>query len=254
MAEAKGKSVWTWVAIGCGGLLVLGLLAAGAVAFFTVRMVKTIERDLEDPVARTEKALDMLHGSALPEGYQVEMVFSLPMGLVDLVMIEGRGRHADAGGRKEQFFYLDGLRASNELGRFYSGSADATEALEYIDTQIDSGEVLGRDRLNIGDLDVVYVTVRGEVHPQVAMDIGGVRGGNPQWGGQLDTDDELTGEPSISALMFMDCPDDSRMRIAVWIAPDVEPDRPTGEADFTGTPADPTALTRFLGHFDLCRG
>jgi len=57
----------------------------------------------------------------------------------------------------------------------------------------------------------------------------------------------------VHSLLLVDCPQDQRMRMGIWFAPDPNPQAPLATADFQGTPADVPALTAFLGHFHLCR-
>lgn len=56
----------------------------------------------------------------------------------------------------------------------------------------------------------------------------------------------------INAMMLVDCPEDARLRMAVWFGPDPDPGAPARSANLRGSPADEEAVRAFMGHFRLC--
>ena len=59
-------------------------------------------------------------------------------------------------------------------------------------------------------------------------------------------------EDQVGAVFLVRCPDDTKLRFGVWLAPDPAPDVPLQEADLTGTPADPQQLEQFISGLRLC--
>jgi hypothetical protein len=59
-------------------------------------------------------------------------------------------------------------------------------------------------------------------------------------------------EHGLGALVMIDCQNSDRVRLGNWFGPDPAPDMPPGEADFTGTVADPNAIQRFVAPFRVC--
>ena len=53
--------------------------------------------------------------------------------------------------------------------------------------------------------------------------------------------------------MLVDCPRDTRMRMAIWFGPDPTPEARAESASFAGSLADEDALRESMGHFSLCR-
>lgn len=60
------KSPWVYIAIGCGGLIVLALLGLVGVGVFGYRKVKQLEAELKDPAARAAKVAAVMGGDLPP--------------------------------------------------------------------------------------------------------------------------------------------------------------------------------------------
>jgi hypothetical protein len=41
--------------------------------------------------------------------------------------------------------------------------------------------------------------------------------------------------------------------MGIWFGPDPSPDTPASDTDFSGTPADESAVREFMSHFHICR-
>lgn len=56
--QKQGMSPWAWVAIGCGGLLVLGGLVFAVVGYFLYGKAREVAREMEeDPIAATSRII-----------------------------------------------------------------------------------------------------------------------------------------------------------------------------------------------------
>ena len=59
---------------------------------------------------------------------------------------------------------------------------------------------------------------------------------------------------TVTAMMLFDCPQDDRMRVAVWFESDEESEDADGAEAWisTGTPADPAEIAAFSNHLRPC--
>jgi hypothetical protein len=234
--EKKTTSPWVYVGIGCGVLLVLGVVALAAIGYGAFRWGKQVEKDIKDPATRTAKVKAVLGADTLPDGYHAVMGMSIPLVMEMAILTD---REPDADGR---------VRGHNERGfmyfRFLSGGSNEKELRDYFEGKTNDDSVLRRNHVNIrvggqqvirrgvvetNGYPVMYLAQRGDMQMNEARSEG------------------------VHSLLLVDCPQDARMRMGIWFGPDPDPQAPVATANFEGTPADEKALRAFLGHFHLCR-
>ncbi len=116
----------------------------------------------------------------------------------------------------------------DELRDYFEGRTLDPDVLRENNINIDIDEIINRGVIPRDDGDLLYVTQRGSVSTR------GYSG------------------KGITALVLVDCPQDSRSRMAIWFAPDPSPDSPVDELELAGTPADEAELGRFMQQFRFC--
>ena len=213
MSDSDGRSPWFYVAIGCGGMLFVLLVVVGLLTWVGVRTVKTISREMTDPVAREARALELLGAEALPTGYHAGPALSVPW-IFDLVVLGDA--EPDAGGQipddaEHQFIYMEVIRGGREWSEFVEGKGDPFDVLDGGNFNVERGESIQRADLRIGNQEIVFVSEHGSVQSEHGETEG------------------------LLSLMFIRCSDDKRMRLAIWIGPDPHPELSVGEADFSGS-------------------
>jgi hypothetical protein len=124
------------------------------------------------------------------------------------------------------FIYFSMLgqgRDQQELRDYFEGKTDDAEVLRRHKIQVRSHGTIRRGSLSLDGFVALYLAQRGEVH------FGRSR------------------QDGITTTVLLQCPSDSRTRMGLWFGPEgPKPD------DYTGTPADESALRAFLGHFHPC--
>ena len=235
MTRDDRTSPWVYVGIGCAAAVVLGILAVAGVAFVGYRWAKDVERSFKDPVARTERAKEVLGCEELPEGYHAIGAFRIPF-LVEVALLSDREpssekRH-DLGERG--LVYARFLRMfpgqKQELREYLEGKRERTDVLVRTDIRIGSGPVIRRGAMDLeGGARLLYAVQRGRI--------------------------EVEGRPGggIAAMMLVECPDDEILRFAIWFGPEPADARPGESPDLAGTPGDEAEIRAFLSHFALCR-
>jgi hypothetical protein len=214
------------IGCGCGAAMALALAVVMGLAWFSYSRGRRFEKELQDPAAREARSREILGYRALPEGYHPLGGFSVPF-IQDMAMLSDREPEpgeelsgpADAFGRRG-FIYLE-ARSSDDRAR---------EVEAYFEGESEHSEFF---LASSGGAEVRYVAERGRMT---------LRG------------EEL---PTILARLLMVCPEQTRLRVAMWFEPPPEEAAPPsggaeGAAPLAGTPADPAALRRFLDHFRLC--
>ena len=228
----KKTSPWLYVAIGCGGLVVLGGLAIAAGALFVFKKSDELNQDLANPVARAEKVKRALGARALPEGYHAIMTVSMPM-LMDTTVISTR----DAAPSRRTFMYVRFKvitpRDAQGMRDYLEGRTDDASVFARSRLQMKTEQLVGRGQLELQNgQKLLYLAQRGELR----------FGGNSKSEG-----------PGLNALVLFECPTQSDVRMGIWTAPDTSPEVPLEQLELQGTPVDPEAIRSFMSHFNPCQ-
>ena len=239
MAETNKTSPWVWVAVGCGGFLLVCVLGAVGLGFLGFRWAKGLEATLKDPVARTDKVTGILGCEELPEGYYAMVGMSIPFVmdlavLTDVEPVDGEEPH-DIDERS--FIYLEMLsfgKQSQELRDYFEGKTDNASVLRQNNINIRVDEIIKRGTIDRPNGNLLYLVQRGSLDA---------------FGTDLD---------GYTAMILIDCPGDRRTRMGFWSGPDPSADRTGASAeeltagDLAGSPADEQAIRDFLSGFELC--
>jgi hypothetical protein len=240
MNGTKKTSPWVYIGIGCAALVVLIITGVALMGYFSYRWAKQFEAEMKDPKAREAKALTVLGCKSLPAGYYPMVSMSIPF-VMDMAMLsdeppDARGEMRGSGQRGFFYFqYLNAREKDQELRDYFEGKTDDDSVLRrnQIDVYLQTKETIRRGVLKMPDHSLMFMAQRGSI------EMGRRRGRS----GRSD---------GINTLILVDCPHDTRMRMAFWFGPDPDPTAPVATANFVGTPADPNALRDFMGHFALC--
>jgi len=235
--EQKKRSPWLYVGIGCGALLLLGIVAFLAGLSFLFKKGKQYQEDLANPVVRTEMVKKTLGAETLPDGYFAVMSLSVPA-LMDTAMLSTRSPDAPSTGQKEDvriFVYMF-LKASStadqeQLRKYLEGKSEDSSVLGRNNVRLGHGEIIGRGVVPLEGRRVLYLAQRGELATQQSENKG----------------------PGLNSILFIECPGQERMRMGIWMAEDPDPSAPLEELDLKGTPADPEAIRAFMSHLNPCK-
>ena len=245
--EADGRpqkpptSPWVYVGCGCGLAVLLALAALTGLTWWGYQKGQEFQKTFKDPQARAAKTREVLPYRELPAGYYPVGSFSVPLLMEIAILSDEEPRpgetpaegNASFGERGFVFINMLHLRGNKEkMERFLRGEAPPPDEAPWRQsgTTFDPKEVIRRGTVNAGGREVLYAASRGEVS----------RRGHAR-------------EEGVVAMLMPRCPD-SRLRFGIWFGPDPAPEKPIAEVDYSGTPADPAAITDFLGHFELCGG
>jgi len=237
--QKKSTSPWVYVGCGCGIVVVLALAGLAGLTYWGYEKGKEFEQGFKDPKAREAKTREVLPYRELPAGYYPVGAFSIPLLMNIAIFSDEEPQPGDTpaegkeafGERGFVFINMRHLRGNKEeMERFLRGEAPAPKQAPWQQSgmSFDPKEVIGRGTVNVGGHQVLYAASRGEVSRH--------RGGHGE---------------GIVTMVMPGCTDD-RLRFGIWFGPDPAPEKTVGEADYTGTNADPAAITDFLGHFGLC--
>jgi type IV secretory pathway VirB10-like protein len=111
---------------------------------------------------------------------------------------------------------------------FFTGTRDDLRALEENGVRVDLRDVLRRGSLSAAGAQLRYVVGVGDL-------------------------DEMRRREQLLALFLAECPQDQRMRIAIWSGPFPETIGPDDAPVLTGTVGDEAEMLPFLDYFDFCR-
>jgi hypothetical protein len=234
----------SWLGCGCAGLMtvVMALVVTATVA--TWRANERFDDELADPAARTTRARSILPFTVPPPGYYPVGGVEMPLGMLRMAVFAGREPGAAGEEPVESgFFYVsmpDWLGRKAKFREVFSGEAGPPGGISQAEVEFEAREEIGRGEVSAGGAQVLYYARRGP------LSIDPERFGAGPKGGERHRFD------GIATMLFFDCPDDSRLRVGLWLAPDPAPQVPVAEADLSGTPGDPQALIALLDRFQLC--
>jgi len=235
--QKKKTSPWVWVAVGCFGVVALGILIVVGVGWFGYSKAKQFGEEMKDPVKREAKVKEVLHAETLPEGYHPVIAMTVPFVMKMAVLSDHApetGGKSEGGFDKQGFFFMEMLHVDKQKQEFDDYFAGKSQNLSFVKEQNSDIEV--HERLGVGE--------------------GDFAGGKLRWvatRGSFSQRKEGTVEGLVSTIS-VDCKDDDKTRIGVWFTQDPKPDAKEGDPALAGTPADPKAIEAFMGHFHLCGG
>ncbi|MBX7099572.1 MAG: hypothetical protein K1X89_17785 [Myxococcaceae bacterium] len=229
--QKKGLSPIVWVLLGCGGLallIFLGFFIAGALL---VRQVKNMADGITDPAAKEANVKGML--GTVPQGYYPAITFSLPM-VMDMAMLTDVPFNMDGGPNDFQhaflYFRVISTDETKKVRDFFDGKTQSTDTLRKSGIQVDAKDILKRGTVKTAaGLTVKYVATRG-----------GVSAANSANADKA----QLEG---LNTLLSFECPGDTALRIGTWTEKEETP-----HVDLTGTVADESQITTFVGPLTPC--
>lgn len=257
----RTTSPWIYIGLGCLLAVVLAVGSCLALGWFGMQKAREMGEEMTDPVQRKQKVLATLGAEELPPGYHPVMAFSMPLGVMEMVMLgdeppktdeEGRSVPSELGDRG--FIYVSHRTFGDEkekLRAYLKGESRDPGPLDNldIDAGLDYTEVLRRGRIEVGEVGYLYAAQRGDLRGTPAQ-----RGALGGAGASAE---------GLGTTFMVECPgDDSRLRVGLWFAPVPEsagfPEGETEEVELDsealkGTPVDEEALRELVGYFDLCR-
>ena len=257
VVEDKSRSLSSVIGCGCAVVVALFLLAIVASTLLTYRAGQRMKEVAADPQRAAAAVAEVLPYEELPDGYHPVGVLSVPW-VMDIAFLGGPGVPAEGESLSQGFVFV---RIRDWFGRgersrevLESGEGDdAPIAQQQI--RFEPEETLGRGELESGGATVGWVARRGKVEMNVSDVIGDEDGdgAGPRGRGAVEvrTGDEGP-QRGILTVLSIDCGEEGWQRMGIWFERDPAPDTPPEQADLTGTPADPDAIARHLGHFRLC--
>lgn len=229
-----------WMYIGCGCGLLVALVLAGIVTLtvFGYKKGKDFEESFKDPVKRAAKTREILRYDKLPEGYYPMGAFSVPM-TMDMAMLTDHEPEPGEGGKGSSEFHERGFiymvfrswlgKNPKELRNYLDGKGPRPKWMNNSDVDLEDREILKRGHVDVRGQDILYVASRSDAdHP-------GKKHGK-----------------GLVTFLSIECPNDSRQHLGLWIGPDPAPGQPADTLDLAGTNADPEAIKEFAGHFRFC--
>lgn len=237
-AAPKKRSPWLYVGIGCGALLLLGIIAVVAGVLFFVKKGEEYAADLSNPITRNAMVKKTLGADAFPPGYFAVMSLSVPA-IMDMAVLSTRSPDAPANAPQEEvrvfvymFLKVSSAADQQKLREYLEGKSDDTSVLARNGVHIGKGEILGRGAVPLSDgRRILYVTQRGELSAQ----------------------NQKGAEHGLNAVLFLECPGQKNLRMGIWMAPDPDPTAPLESLDTHGTPVDPEAIGTFMSPLNPCK-
>lgn len=232
VAQAKQRSPWLYVLLGCGGLAGLICLGGAIVVGFFGKAVKDMSDGVTDPTEKVENAKKQL--GAIPEGYQVVASLSL-FGLMNTTVLTNAPALPDGGyelgadSRTFTYFRITANENNKRSRDFLMGKDTDATALAQSGINIKAQDVVKRGQLVIDGRKHYYVASRG----------------------QLDTGS--AGEPAqaINNAVLFDCGTEA-LHVGIWSQRDPAPEKAPDALDLTGSVADEEVLAGFLKPLRPC--
>jgi hypothetical protein len=226
------RSGWFYVFVSCGVLLLAGAIVIGVGTVMTVRWAKDVKDELEDPVARTNQAKELLATEELPAGYQASMHVRLPFGLGRMLALTDGEKVSPSdplSNGEHVFFYLEGPGWDEDWKAFAAGGDPPFDNLDALNINVDSRERIATGELKVGAMELFYAANRGEIS-----------------GEGFHADD------GVFSIVLVRCPNgDEHSRTILWAGPAADEG---SEDPVAGTTADPARIAEMMGHFELCAG
>lgn len=234
----KKRSPWVYVGIGCGALLLLGIVAVVAVVAFMFKKGGEYAADLKNPITRTAMVKKTLGADTLPDGYFAVMSLSVPA-VMDMAVLSTRSPDAPITGPKEEvrvfvYMFLKTSSATDQqqLRDYIEGRSEDTSVLARNSVHIGKGSIIGRGVVPLSDgRRVLYVAQRGELSAQ----------------------NQKGADHGLNSVLFLECPGQTHLRMGTWMAPDPDPTAPLDSLDLHGTPVDPEAIRTFMSPLNPCK-
>lgn len=268
-SEDKSRSLSSIIGCGCAIVVALFLVAIVATTLLTYRAGKQMKEVAGDPQRAAAAVREVLPYEELPDGYHPVGVLSVPW-VMDIAFLGGPAEPTEGESLSQGFVFV---RIRDWFGRgersrqvLESGEGDdAPIAQQQI--RFEPEETLGRGEIASGGATVAWVARRGKVEMNVSDVIGEAEDGEPDRLLGQDRSRDGTRERGaedvpagagqgpqrgILTVLSIDCGEKGWQRMGIWFEQDPAPDTPAGQADLAGTPADPEAIGRHLGHFRLC--
>jgi hypothetical protein len=230
--KKSSNTTCLYVALGCGGALVLIALVLGGLGFWGAQKVKQFEADLKDPAAREEKVMGILGTETLPDGYYPMMGITFPF-VFDMAMLtrEPIPEGEDPEGVEPSFIYMKMLsfgKQDQELKDFFNGTNDNPSVLRDNNINVNIDDVVNRGELQVGDQNILWLASRDRI----------------QTGATRSSD--------LSTIMMIRCPNDQKTRLGIWLASEDPENNEDGTPKLEGTVGDPEKIESFMGHFSVC--
>lgn len=237
--DGKG-SVWMYVLGGCVVLVLLVVIAVVAIGYFGYQTAKEMKEVMTDPVARTDKALDILGGESLPGGYNAMFAMTIPVINIDILALTDK--MPDEDGSLDEFgesgfLYIKTFKDSRDdavMDDIFEGRKTMKDLFQ--NTEVNGpifwakgGEELGRGKIERDDMFYRHISRTG----RIMMEDGRVIDG-------------------ISTLIMMECPDDEKLRLGAWFSSD-QPEMGAEVPVLEGTIADEIVIRDFMSHVHPCR-
>ena len=229
--EEKKTPAWVWIAVGCSIPIVLIIVLIGGVGFFGYRVAKQMKSDT--PEQRAERVMATLGCREIPEGYFPAVSLSVPF-LFQMAMLSDRPfdpNEKDHTTSKEKgLIYVKSIRGQNEK-----------KVRDFIDGKADPSELLGQGNIRLGKLKPIG---RGSFEGA---------GGTLHWvSNQGDLQAHGNNIDGLVSLVYVECPGDSKFRLAIWYGPDPNAGKESAPPSYAGTMADADEIRTFMSQFSLC--
>ncbi len=234
---SRGRSPASWIALGCGAVVVLGGIAVISLGYFGYRRARQWEGEIKDPAARAARVAEVLGTETLPAGYHPALGLSIPFVMETAILTDHEVPAGKPHGEEilgdRGFFYVKTLqseRKRRELEDYFAGRSTDSEVLRDLGLSVHRGEKLGEGHFTLHGADVRFVAQRSRVDFRSGL-------------GRRD---------KIVATLLIDCPEDEKLRLGIWFGPTPAASDGEEELDLTATPADEAALREFVAPFHFC--